>query len=205
MRLPLVTWLCLAVPLLPASAQPATPSPAATVAAMPRELRFWQRDGGVTDYEARPGGAGLGASVRYRGTRGLNGVATVYVYDRGVARQPAGATGNGVVAELDTAISEVREIAATGRYRLLSDPVRMTAGAAAGPGTARCALFPLQLPDGETTREAICVAAHDRRFLKTRVTLRDDPDARRAGIIAFVLMSETVPGFYRADASSTGR
>jgi hypothetical protein len=193
MRPVLLALFWIATPGL-AAAQPAPPSPAAAaVAAMPRELRFWQRDGRVVDYETQAGGAGLGASARYQGIRGLNGVATVYLYDRGVARLPAGASGNGVAAELDTALAEIRQIAATGRYALLAEPVRATLGS--GPASARCALLPLRQPDGTTTRDAICVAAHDRRFLKTRVTLHDDPDPQRAGIIAFALMAETTPGF----------
>lgn len=180
-----VTMLLAALLVPPAAAQPVTPAdasaPARAVAALPSELPGFRRVGEVTDFERRPGGAGLGASVRYRPTGAERIVATVFVYDRGL-KDLTGAAEAAVAEELRAAHAELDGVARMGRYRSVAADQGL---AMTGPGgTVRCATFRIVQQDGQTTGDAACVAVRAGRFLKVRITNYDSADPAVAGLLA---------------------
>lgn len=190
MRAMLLALLCVTACAAPGGPEAQQRAPAEIVAAMPQDLPFLAREGQVTDFETNPATRGLGASVRYRGQRGLEGVATVYVYDRGAPRGPEGGASPDVERELASTRAEVQAVVQAGRYRAVSGFTPMAGGLPDGP---RCLLFTLTQNTGAETRDAVCVTIRDRRFLKTRVTLRDQPDPRMAGMVADTLIREVSP------------
>ena len=192
-----------------ASPNAGLPAPLAVVAAMPQQLPFFRRAEAPTDYAQASGQgsgqasgqSGLGASVRYLGTQGLPGIATVYVYDRGQVLPVEGADNPAVAQELDRSAAEVVAFAGSARLRDLQvvalrspggtpDPV-LPAGPATGPGSIRCRVFTASLPTGEKIAEAVCLTVRRQRFLKTRLTIRDG--AGMAQMVAAGLVDEVMP------------
>ena len=144
-------------------------TPAEAVAALPGELGGWRR-GSITDFEQRPNGAGLGAAAEYRPAAGA-GVATVYLYDRGIAALPDGTASPQVEAELAQAMKEVELLAAQRRYRvegrLPAEPVR-------GPGgrpALACEAVTLAFEGGSRSDGFVCIGVLRGRFLKLRLSL----------------------------------
>lgn len=167
----------LVVPLLvaaaladPVAAQPALKlpeTPLQLVAALPELAAGWRR-GAVTDFEARPNGAGLGAAAEYRPAAGGPGVATVYRYDRGL--QPAVALVS-LEAELDQAMREVELLGPQRRYRVEGrQPAEPVAGPD-GPPALRCAALVLAFEGGIRAESTLCLGLVRGRFLKLRMTL----------------------------------
>ena len=103
----------------PAAAQgPKGPVPMADMAAaLPVELAGWRR-GAVADFAQQPGGAGLGAAVEYRPVIGGAGVATVYLYDRGMAGLPEGVASDQVAGEIRAAVGEVEAVGPLRRFQV---------------------------------------------------------------------------------------
>ena len=131
-------------PLLPALLLLAGPAfaqaPAQLAERLPTQVAGWAR-GEVTDFEARPGGAGLGAAAEYR-PPGAPGVATVFLFrPRGTAE-----------AELARAQEEIRALAPMRQY---------TVGAARAvppprPGW-RCAMLEQAYAGGQRADSHVCV------------------------------------------------
>ena len=140
-----------AAPPAPITSQPAAPvpklpeTPLQLVASLPELAAGWRR-GEVTDFEARPNGAGLGAAAEYRPAAGGPGVATVYRYDRGL--EPAAAVAS-LEAELSQAVREVEILGPHRRYRVDG---RLPAEPVPGPdGQPRCAARPWAWPSRAAT------------------------------------------------------
>ena len=175
----------------PASAQAvkAAPGPVEAIAALPGELAGWRR-GTITDFETRPGGAGLGAAAEYRPAAGGPGVATLYIYDRGQndgaeAALPEGVSSPQVEAELTQAVREVEMLAAQRRYRLEG---RLPAEPVPGPDgrpALRCESLALAFEGGNRADGFVCVGVVRGRFLKLRMTLPPGPaEAERQAVQA---------------------
>ena len=166
--------ILLALPLLAmpglAAAQPAPKlpeTPLQLVAALPEVAAGWRR-GEVSDFEARPNGAGLGAAVEYRPAAGGPGVATVYRYDRGL--EPAVAAAS-LEAELSQAVREVEILGPQRRYRVEG---RLPAEPVPGPDGApalRCEALGLAFEGAGRAESFLCLGLVRARFLKLRMTL----------------------------------
>jgi hypothetical protein len=156
----------------PAAAQgPKGPVPMADLAAaLPAELAGWRR-GAVTDFAQRPGGAALGAAVEYRPVIGGPGVATVYLYDRGMAGLPEGVASDQVAGEIRTAVGEIeavgplRRFQVAGRGKLTDIP-----GTGGRPGL-RCEPLLLAFEGGNRADSYVCLGVVAGHFLKLRMTL----------------------------------
>lgn len=160
LALVLLLWSAPGVGAQPvASKLPATPLQ--QVAALPEVLAGWRR-GQVTDFEARPNGAGLGAAAEYRPEAGGPGVATLYRYDRGLSEAAALAS---MPAELDQAVREVEMLGPQRRYR-----VEGRAPAAPLP-PLRCEYLVLAFEGGARAESFICLGVVRGGYLKLRLTL----------------------------------
>jgi len=172
-----------------AAQKPPPPSPEArAVEALPPVLGAFRRGGAVMDYERQPGGAGYGASVRYLPANGERMLVTVYLYDGGRPRGPDGARGGDLFRELASAAGELDETVRRGRYRAVEPRGGMSVGEGTDGGV-RCNLFRIVQPDGRTTGDSVCMAIHDGRFVKVRVTAEDPPGETGAGLIGADLVS----------------
>ncbi|MCO6418629.1 hypothetical protein JYK14_21080 [Siccirubricoccus sp. KC 17139] len=148
-----------------ASTLPAAPlAPAAALAGLPEQLAGWQR-GTVTDFEARSGGAGLGAGVEYRPGPAQPGVATIYLYDRGRHGLLPDPAGPDIGAEMATALQEVDSLAGIRRYQVAErHPIPAPAG-------LRCETQTLVFEGGIRAESPVCLGVVRDRFLKLRLTL----------------------------------
>lgn len=154
---------------LPAAAQEAKgiATPLQRIAGLPAEASGWRR-ANITDFEARPNGAGLGAAAEYRPSLGGPGVATLYLYDRAL---PGGANAESLAAELTQAAREIEMLGPTRRYRVearLPGPViTLPSGAEA----MRCEEFILAFDGGPRSDSYLCLGLARGAFLKLRMTL----------------------------------
>ena len=145
-------------------------APAELAQRLPAEVAGWQR-GDVTDFESRPGGAGLGAAVEYR-PPGAPGVATVFIFrGRGTAEE-----------ELRRAQEEIRALAPMRQYtvgapRALPPP---------RPGW-RCAVLEQSYAGGQRADGHACVGEQRGWMTKLRVTVPAGEDAR--GVLAALAMA----------------
>ncbi|MBL6455019.1 hypothetical protein JMJ55_06765 [Belnapia sp. T6] len=155
--------LLLLLVALPAAAQgvKAPETPLQTIAALPTEAAGWRR-GGVTDFEPRPGGAGMGAAAEYRPAAGGPGVLTVYVYDRGLA---GGATAASLEAEMSQAVREIELVGPQRRYRVDARQPGPPVGQA-----LRCEQFGLAFDGGNRADSFLCLGVVRSRFVKLRAT-----------------------------------
>ena len=157
----------------PAAAQgPKGPPPAAVegLAALPAELAGWRRSA-QTDFEQRPGGIGLGASVEYRPAAGGPGVATVYLYDRGRADLTDGAAGPDVAAEIRAAVAEVESLGPLRRYVVAARPAETDIRGAGGRPGLHCLPLVLALEGGRQADSFVCLGIAGGKFVKLRMTL----------------------------------
>ncbi|SDB08111.1 hypothetical protein [Belnapia rosea] len=138
------------------------------IAALPAEAAGWHRVD-VTDFEARPSGAGLGAAAEYRPVAGGPGVATLYVYDRGLA---GGATPASLDGEFTQALREIEMLGAMRRYRVEARLPGPPVLGAAGREALRCAQFALAFDGGNRADSFLCLGVQEQRFVKLRMTLQ---------------------------------
>jgi hypothetical protein len=144
----------------------------AAVLSLPAAIGPWQRQGEPFDYEQRPNGAGLGASVAYRRGDGGPGLVTVYVYD-GFAparRLAEGAASPEVEAQLAQTAREIAQLATERRYRVTGFAEALPAPGPDGVPALRCQRHDLQFENGSTAESHACVGVVLGRFVKLRVT-----------------------------------
>ncbi len=159
---------------------PARPPLAEQTARLPPDLAGFRR-GSETDFEATSPGYGHG--VEYT-AGGRTAVASVALYDRGLARVPIDPADPAITAELDTAVREATTLPPRTTGRALAEQRRRTIAAPGGPGLA-CA--DLAGNFGRTPIERlVCVGTASGRFVKVQVTMpdRSPPVADAAGFAA---------------------
>lgn len=158
----------------------ARPPLATQTARLPPDLAGFRR-GPVTDFEATSPGYGHG--VEYT-AGGRSAVASVALYDRGLARVPTDPADPAMLAELETAVREATALPPRTTGRALAEQRRRTIAAPGGPGLA-CA--DLAGNFGRTPIERlVCVGGASGRFVKVQVTMPDrrPPVADAAGFVA---------------------
>jgi hypothetical protein len=149
---------------------PKGPAPAVdAVAGLPAELAGWTR-GPVTEFEARPGGTGLGAAIEYRPAVG-GGVATVYRYDRGETAMHDGTAAPEVAREIRTAVGEVEAVGPTRRFTVAERRPETEVAGQSGRPALRCQPLVLAFAGGQRADSFVCVGVVGSRFLKLRMTL----------------------------------
>jgi hypothetical protein len=152
------------------AAQAATPV-AHLAAVLPMQAAGFTR-GGLTDFETRPGGQGLGAAAEYRPTEGGSGVATLYQYTRGIAALPEGTTSHLVEQEIQSALTEIRSVAPQRRYGLTNLAEAPPIPGPNGTPALRCMGMLLVYEGGSRAADSfVCVGVLRGRFLKLRLTL----------------------------------
>jgi hypothetical protein len=157
---------------LPAAAQGVNPgvkgaeTPLQRIAALPAEASGWRR-ANVTDFEARPNGAGLGAAAEYRPSLGGPGVATLYLYDRAL---PEGASAGSLATELTQAMREVEMLGPMRRYRVEARQPGPVITLPSGAEAMRCEGFILAFDGGSRSDSYLCLGIVRRAFLKLRMT-----------------------------------
>jgi hypothetical protein len=169
----------LVVLLLWAGAAAAQPDPRRrltafdVVSALPASLGGLVRQGEVTDFESRPGGTGLGASVNYRPGDGRVGLATVYYYDGASPPRPnpPGLTAEDAERQLQSALRDIENLARERRYRVAGTLRSAPILAADGRPAMGCARMLLIYQDGHRAESFTCVGVIGLRFLKLRMTL----------------------------------
>ncbi|MCK8785803.1 hypothetical protein M0638_15595 [Roseomonas sp. NAR14] len=169
----------------PVAGAPGVSAAARAAEALPPMLASFRRSGPVTDFEQRPGGAGLGAAVPYAPTGGERMAATVFIYDRG--RRPPDGDGPEVAAEFRLAAAELDAAMRAGIYRSVSFANGMGVRSAATARSFRCANFRITQQDGAPTGSSLCVAVQRGMFVKVRLTAWQPPDPGIAGIAAAAL------------------
>ncbi len=171
--------ILLVVLLLWAGAAAAQPDPRRrlttldVVSALPASLGGLARQGEVTDFESRPGGAGLGASVSYRPEGGRIGLATVYYYDGANPPRPnpPGLTAEDAERQIQSALRDIENLARERRYRVVSTSRSAPVRAPDGRPAMGCARMLLIYQDGHRAESFTCVGVIGLRFLKLRMTL----------------------------------
>ena len=168
MRRMVLAMLALAGPAA-AQGMKGPPPVAATVSALPADVAGWRR-GAVTDFEQRPGGAGLGAAVEYRPAVGGPGVATIYLYDRGQTGLKDGVASPEVEGEIRGAVGEVEAVGPMRRFQVAArGPETDIAGLGGAPGL-RCQPLLLAFEGGNRADSFVCVGVVEGHFLKLRMT-----------------------------------
>ena len=142
---------------LPAWAQ----APAELAQRLPAEAAGWERRD-VTDFESRPGGAGLGEAVEYR-PPGAPGVATIFLY-RGRS---------GAEEELRRAQEEIRALAPMRQYEV-------TAARAVPPPRPgwRCVVMEQAYAGGRRADAHLCIGEARGWTVKLRLTVPAGEEAR---------------------------
>lgn len=146
---------------------------------MPAQLAGFRRVGEVTDYEATPRGAGLGASVNYQPVG--PGVATVYVYDGFVPPRALtpGLSSPDLDLQFRNAVGEIQALAPVRRYRVAAVTGLPPTPGPDGQPALRCQRVLLAFERGNSD-SYLCVGVASGRFLKLRVTLPVDTGAASA-------------------------
>jgi hypothetical protein len=154
---------------LPAAAQApkAPPTPLQRIAGLPAEASGWRRVD-VTDFEARPNGAGLGAAAEYRPSLGGPGVATLYLYDRGIE---GGASAESLAAEFTQAVREIEMLGPMRRYRIEARLPGPVVTLPSGAEAMRCEELILAFDGGTRSDSYLCLGLSRRAFLKFRMSL----------------------------------
>jgi hypothetical protein len=145
----------------------AAETPLQRIAGLPAEASGWRR-ANVTDFEARPNGAGLGAAAEYRPSLGGPGVATLYIYDRAI---PGGATAESLAAELSQATREIEMLGPMRRYRVEARQPGPVITLPSGAEAMRCEALTLAFDGGSKSDSYVCLGLAGRRFLKLRMSL----------------------------------
>lgn len=179
----LPAWLPLLVPGAAAAQGPLAMAEAA--AALPGEIAGWRR-GAVTDFARQPGGAGRGAAVEYRPVVGGPGVATVYLYDRGLAGLSEDAASDQVASEIRTAVGEVEAVGPARRFQVAGRGTLLEIAGAGGRPGLRCAPLLLAFEGGNRADSYVCLGMVSGHFLKLRMTLPASAEA---------VSNQTVTGF----------
>ena len=146
------------------------PTSLEVVQGLPAQLASFRRASDATDYEARPGGAGLGASANYQPAQ-ARGIATIYVYDgyNPPRTLTPGAASPEVDRQVRNALAEIEAVAASRGYRVGAAADLPTAPGPDGRPALRCLRVVLQLERGPSD-STLCVGVVSGRFLKLRVT-----------------------------------
>ncbi|WP_338661333.1 hypothetical protein VQH23_13910 [Pararoseomonas sp. SCSIO 73927] len=164
------------------------PTPLEEARALPAEFDTFRRTGDVLDFEAQPGGAGLGAGVRYAASNGERTVATVYIYDRGRPRAPEGAASPDVPEELRATTAELNAAIRTGLYRSVKFSTAIELGQRGAPADLRCLNYSIIQRDGTPTGDSVCVTVLRGRFMKVRVSLFNPAEPVAAGVLAAAIL-----------------
>ncbi len=155
----------------PATALPPISAAATLAAALPMQAAGFTR-GGLTDFESRPGGTGLGAAAEYRPSDGSSGVATLYQYTRGIQALPEGTASPLVEQEIQSALSEIRSVGPLRRYGLAKLAEAPPIPAPGGQPVLRCMGMLLVYEGGSRAADSfVCAGVLAGRFLKLRLTL----------------------------------
>jgi hypothetical protein len=161
-------------------------SPIQGLEALPKELGGFTRIGQITDYESRPGGAGLGAGVDFR-EAATGAIGTVYFYTRGwnnLANLAEGARSLAVGLELDTAGREIERAGQTRNYTITARSRATDLPGGGKPPALRCDAYVLAFADGRSTDSYACVGVRNGRFLKLRVSIPRRPDGAPETLLA---------------------
>ena len=156
-------------------------APVDVVQRLPAQLAGFRRSGEITDYEATPRGAGLGASATYRPASGLAGIATVYVYDGFVPPRvlPPGPSASDLDLQFRNSLAEIQALAPVRQYRIASIADASPAPGPDGQPALRCQRL-LLASEGGGSDSYLCIGVVTGRFLKLRVTLPIAPAGGRA-------------------------
>lgn len=158
-------------------------TPLQAVESLPQEIAGFARQGAATDFEQRPGGAGLGAAVEYR-ARQDGHAATVYVFTARMSGLAEGADSAEATGQLESAGRDIHALAQRRGYAVLAEGTATPIPGARGVAL-RCRGYVLQQPTGELDSYA-CVGVVGSRFLKIRMTLpRAAAAINEARLLAF--------------------
>ncbi|MBP0491269.1 hypothetical protein [Roseomonas indoligenes] len=156
--------------------------------ALPVEFDGFRRVGNPLNFEGQPGGAGLGAGVRYAPANGERIALTVYIYDRGRPRAPEGGASPDVLDELRTTTAELNAAVRAGIYRSVKFNTGMNLGQGNVPTELRCLNFSMVQRDGTPTGDSVCVTVVNGRFMKVRLTVSTPPEPVMAGVLAIAIL-----------------
>lgn len=159
------------------------PGPVQIIEALPSELGGFVRFGQLTDFEARPNGAGLGASREFREPES-GAVGTVYIYARRRKDLVEGAGNPAVEQELVTAGQEIERAGTTRNYTIASRGRAPDMPGGGKPPALRCDSYVVSFANGNTTDSYACVGVRNGRFLKLRVSV-----PRRPGVAPEALLT----------------
>lgn len=172
----------------PSQAAPAaTLSPVQAVSALPEEIFGFRRAGPATDFEQRPGGAGLGAGQEYRGRLGTSdAVITVYVYSGGQTDLPEGPDSPAVQAQRQTMSREVEMVTRQRGNQFLGEAAGPDIMGHTGRIALRCSQFPVRAANGGRLDGYGCLGVVAGRFLKLRMTSSNPSvPVNQAALVAF--------------------
>ncbi|WP_376092516.1 hypothetical protein ACE7GA_23785 [Roseomonas sp. CCTCC AB2023176] len=156
----------------PAAAPPAARSPAAEVGALPPQIAGLRRQEPVTDYEARPNGRGLGASINYESPTGTPYV-TIYLYNRNRSDLTTPGVGPAADAELATSRREIENASENRGYRIGSVTRLPDIPGPGGAAAFRCDAYTFEYAEEQTTADSFaCVGVAQGRFVKVRLSHR---------------------------------
>ena len=158
-----------ALPARDAAGQ-AAPGPVQILEAMPQELAGFMRFGQLTDFEARPNGAGLGASIEFRDPE-TRAIGTVYVYGRGQKGLVEGAGSPAVEQELAIAGQEIERTSQARNYTIGGRSRAADLPGGGKPPALRCDAYVISFASGNTSDSYACVGVRNGRFLKLRFTV----------------------------------
>lgn len=166
------------------SAGAATPAgPVQILEALPQELGGFARIGQITDFESRPGGAGLGAAVEFR-EPASGSIGTVYVYARGRKDLAEGAGNPAVEQELVTAGQEIEQAGRTRNYTVAGRSRAADLPGGGKPPALRCDAYVIAFAGGSTTDSYACAGVRNGRFLKLRVSVPRRPGGAPEALLA---------------------
>jgi len=161
----------------PAPAPAATSAPVVAVQALPAAIGPFSRFGQVTDYEALPNGAGLGASVEYRDAAD-GAIATVYIYTARMSGLRDGADAPEVQAQLQAAGRDIYAAGPRRGYELMGEGAMRPVTGRNDQPAMRCTHFMLRRQSGGELDSYACVGVLNGRFLKLRLTFGGGAQAR---------------------------
>jgi hypothetical protein len=160
-----------------------TASPVQIIEALPAELGGFVHFGQITDFEARPGGAGLGASRQFREPE-TGAVGTIYVYARGRKDLAEGAGTPAVEQEVTIAGQEIERAGPSRNYTIAARSRAADLPGGGKPSALRCDAYVISFASGNTTDSFACVGVRQGRFLKLRVSVPRRPGTEPASLLA---------------------
>ncbi|WP_426959076.1 hypothetical protein [Muricoccus radiodurans] len=156
----------------PPSSGPTAPvaqsAAAQAISALPMEIAGYRRNPQLTDFEARPNGAGLGAGADYQGGPGDPAV-TVFLYDRRRGTLSGDANHHVVSEELDMSSREIAGVGAQRGYRVAARRRLPDLVGPAGPAL-RCDQYDLAYNDNTVATSYACLGLAGGRIFKFRAT-----------------------------------